>query len=283
MDNPLPEARIAIVGLGLMGGSLAMALHGKCQKLIGVDNDPETIEYAKNLNIFSEVTSNPAEGIPKANVIILATPVGMILQLIQQLPDLHPEPAIVLDIGSTKGEIMARYEQLPHRFDPIGGHPMCGKETFSIQYADPSIYMDAAFAFCPLDRTTEEARLFADQLAAAIGARPIWMDAETHDSWAAAISHLPYLLSLTLALSTPVEAKTLIGPGYKSVVRLAGKPSSMMIDILKTNRDQILQSGKQFYEQFLEISRLIDNSDYETIAQLIDSGRHKRDILVSER
>lgn len=280
MEIPLPEARISIVGLGLMGGSLAMALHDKCRTLYGVDPDPGTIDFAENLNIFSKITAKPDGTIAESNVIILAAPVGAILQLIQQLPDLHPGSAIVIDIGSTKSEILAAYEHLPPRFVPIGGHPMCGKETSTISNADPSIFQDAPFAFVRLERTTQEACLFGTQMAEAIGAKPFWIDADTHDAWAAAISHLPYLLSLTLALATPPETKPLIGPGFKSVVRLAGKPSSMMVDILKTNREQILEACTLFSDQFREVAELIEASDFETIAKLIEKGSMKRDAFV---
>jgi prephenate dehydrogenase len=282
MDITLPESRISIVGLGLMGGSLAMALHGKCRALFGVDPDPGTLELGEKLNIFSKIALEPDGTLSESNVVILAAPAGTILQLLRQLPDLHPGNAIVMDIGSTKNEIMAAYQELPTRFVPIGGHPMCGKETSTIVNADPSIFQNAPFAFTRIDRTTQEACEFAVQMAESIGAKPFWIDAETHDAWTAAISHLPYLLSLSLALSTPPDAKPLIGPGFKSVSRLAGKPSSMMIDIIKTNRDQILQACSQFSEQFQEISRLIEDNDYETIAAMIEAGRMKRDLLVTE-
>jgi prephenate dehydrogenase len=282
-SNPFSEQRIAIVGLGLMGGSLAMALHGKCKALFGVDSDPNAVKFAQKSKLFSKATPDIKEALADAAVIILAAPVCTILKLIQQLPAHFPGNAIVMDIGSTKREIMAAYEQLPARFIPIGGHPMCGKETSSFVHADPSIFIDAPFVFTPLERTTPEAREIANQMAQAIGASPIWMDADTHDNWTAAISHLPYLLSLSLALASPPEAGTLVGPGFKSVVRLAGKPGSMMVDILKTNRDQILQACTHFSNQFNEIYRLIDEADYETIARLIEIGSMKRDALVEEK
>ncbi|HDS01029.1 MAG TPA: prephenate dehydrogenase/arogenate dehydrogenase family protein, partial [candidate division Zixibacteria bacterium] len=213
-----PGKRIAIIGLGLMGGSLAMSLHGKCDDLFGVDRDPETVKYARKLNIFTQVATSPEEILAQSNVVILATPVGTIVNLIQKLPDIHPGSAIVMDIGSTKQEILEAYQALPPRFIPIGGHPMCGKEKSSIAHADPAIFDGAVFALSSLERTSQEVCEFADQLVRAIGSKPVWVGAETHDRWVALISHLPYLLSLSLALATPDDAKTLSGPGYNGMV-----------------------------------------------------------------
>jgi prephenate dehydrogenase len=150
----LSSTRVAIMGLGLMGGSLALALRGRCAELLGIDPDPDALALALELGAADRVSANPAELLPEADVIILAAPVLAILSLLQALPDLHPGSPIVLDLGSTKREIVQAMEALPVRFDPLGAHPMCGKETNTLRSAEASLFAGRPFAFTPLARTS---------------------------------------------------------------------------------------------------------------------------------
>ena len=135
MSEPdfLSTSRIAILGLGLMGGSLALALRGRCQALVGCDHDPETLTRAEQLELFDQLSANPADILPSADAIILATPLNAILKVISELPSIHPGSVIVLDLGSTKAEVVQALGTLPARVDPLGGHPMCGKETIGLE------------------------------------------------------------------------------------------------------------------------------------------------------
>jgi prephenate dehydrogenase len=236
----LGETRLAILGLGLMGGSLALALRGKCARLLGMDQDAATLALAAQTGLVDKLSANPAEILAEADLIVLAMPVRAILAFLQDLPNLHPGPAVVLDLGSTKAAIAAAMARLPARFNPIGGHPMCGKERSGLALADPGLYEQAPFALTPLPRTTPGGRGLAEALVRAAGARPVWVDAETHDLWVAATSHLPYLLACALAAATPEEAAPLIGPGYRGASRLSVSPVEMMMDILSTNRAPVL-------------------------------------------
>lgn len=278
----LADSRIAIIGLGLMGGSLAMALKGECAQIYGVDNDPATVVLAKEYLLTDSVALDPREILPHADVVILAAPVHEILSLIQALPTLHPGKAIVLDLGSTKSDIVMAMDQLPSRFDPLGGHPMCGKEALSLNNAEASLYEGAAFAFTPCAHTSKNARALANQIARAIGATPLWIDADTHDRWAAATSHLPYLIAATLALATPLECTPLVGPGYRSTTRLAATPASMMSDILATNRLNILASLEQYRDQLDEISALLQSNDMESLLSLMEDSANRRAGLVRD-
>jgi prephenate dehydrogenase len=281
-DDLLSSTRICIVGLGLMGGSLTMALRGKCGRLYGVDTDQETLAWVRGRQLTDRVSTRLEDLVPDSDVIILAVPVETIKELIHQLPAIHPGSAIVMDLGSTKREIVAEYDRLPSRFDPIGGHPMCGKENLSIFNAETTLFQGAPFALTSLDRTTEDARRFAEQLVDSIGAKPLWINPETHDAWGAATSHLPFLIAMALAHSTSIEAAPLVGPGFRSSVRLAGTPAAMMVDILKTNRDQILMKGKKYSQQFGEILQMLEDSEFDRLTELIEEGRVKKAQLVGQ-
>jgi prephenate dehydrogenase len=271
--------RIAIIGLGLMGGSLALALHEKCYELLGCDRDADLLAQVEGKNMFARLSSDPAEVLPEADVVILATPVNTILELISQLPDLHPGSPIVIDLGSTKADILSAMEKLPARFDPLGSHPMCGKEKPGFQNAEAGIFQGAAFAFTPLKRTSDAARSFAEQLSAAVGAKALWLDAETHDRWCAATSHLPYLVASALAGSTPSQVKPLAGRGFRSTTRIAATPPDIMLDVLETNRASILAQLEDFKQMLVHYENLLSSGDFEALKERLErSSANQRDI-----
>jgi prephenate dehydrogenase len=282
MDEPgfLPRSHIAIAGLGLMGGSLAMALRGKCAALLGVDPDPQTVALAKELDLVEHLSTSPAEIFPQADLIILAAPVCAILEILKWLPDLHPGAPLVIDLGSTKRQIVVAMEALPQRFDPLGGHPMCGKEMATLAYAEAGLYRGAPFAFTPLKRTSSRARLLAEELALAVGAIPLWIDAETHDRWVGATSHLPYLVANALAAVTPQEAATLVGPGFRSTARLAGASIPMMLDILETNRSNILAALGEFRHTLDGLVASLEAGDLERLRQQLAQGADRYQALL---
>lgn len=278
--NLLVDARIAIIGLGLMGGSLAMALRGKCSAIYAADPDLQVVSLARKHKLADQITSRPAEILPHANLVILAAPVKAIIQLVQSMPDLHPGEAFIIDIGSTKLEIVQAMERLPLRFDPLGGHPMCGKEKLGLENADASLFDGATFAFTPCEQTSENAIQLANQLAQAVGARVLLLDAATHDRWAGATSHFPHLLSAALTLATPPEASPLIGPGFHSMTRLAATPPTLTMDILTTNRDNILDSLDRFSEQLNHFRSLLNNHDNHDLKIALELSAKRRSHFV---
>lgn len=275
------SSRIAIIGLGLMGGSLALALRDHGQQLLGCDKDPAALELAQEQNLFIKLSRDPAEILPEAEVVILATPVHAILELIKQLPGLHPGSPIVLDLGSTKTDVLRAMEKLPSRFDPLGGHPMCGKEMPGFENAEADIFQGAAFAFTPLERTSTAARFFAEQLASAVGARALWLDPGTHDQWSAATSHLPYLVASALVGSTPSQVKPLVGSGFRSTTRIAGTPASIMLDVLETNRENVLAQLEKLLQVLKEYQELLSSGDYAPLKSILNMNANDQQDLVS--
>ena len=257
----LNDAVIGICGLGLIGGSLALALRGHCSRLIGFDSDLSTLELALSKNFVDQAEPSPFHLLPQVDVLILATPVPAILNLIQQFSSLVPYPCIIMDLGSTKKDIVEAMSALPPCFDPIGGHPICGKERLGLENADRNLYQGAPFVITPLERTTQMAKSAVTQMISIIGAHVIEMTAEEHDSILAITSHLPFLLSSALTHSTPLEFASLIGPGFRSTSRLAGTPSHMMIGILKSNRDNIMGALQTFRNSLAKLESALQNEN----------------------
>ncbi len=290
-DGFFTGRRIAIVGLGLMGGSLAMALHDLGAVLFAVDPDPATRRLALERQVVDRIFADVDEIPFPVEAIVLAAPVRAIIDHLHRLGDLakrapqwldpgRPGGTVILDLGSTKREIVAAMDTLPDVFDPLGGHPMCGKETSGLANAEASLYLGAAFALTPLERTGPQARQFAEELAAAVGAVPLWIDPVSHDRWVAATSHLPYLLASILAGVTPPEAAPLVGPGYRSTSRLAESSLTMMMDILKTNQEPVLEALQKFHSRLDTLEKMLAAGDYPALAGLLDSGAQNHRSLV---
>ncbi len=277
----LKDAKIAIVGLGLMGGSLALALKGKCSALYGIARDPATRELALRQQIVDEADADPAKLLPQADLVILATPVPVVLSYLEQLPNLTPNPCIVLDLGSTKRAIVEKMAALPERFDPIGGHPICGKEKLGLEQAERTLYYGAPFLLTPLERTTARATSAAWQIIEALGAKGSLLDPVEHDRILASTSHLPFLLSSVLALVTPPDVAPYVGPGFRSASRLAGTPASMMLGIVQTNRENLLASLSAVQDEIAVLIDAISENDTETLRSTLDAARQKYQELIT--
>lgn len=282
-DDPVgffPDFHVAIVGLGLMGGSLAMALRDKCAGILAVDPDPETRALARELGIVDQVLPKADKNLAAADVVILAAPVRAIIRLIRELPELHPGAPLVLDLGSTKSEVLSAMDALPARFDPIGGHPMCGKARGSLRNAEAALYRGATFALAPLPRSSDRAKKIAVELVEAIGAKTFWLEPGIHDYWVGMTSHLPFLVANTLAGVAPAGSAPLVGPGFRSTTRLAPTPPDVMLDILATNRENVLAGIQRFQERLAELESKLADRDDEGLRRLLDAGARRYDELI---
>ncbi|NJN79209.1 MAG: prephenate dehydrogenase/arogenate dehydrogenase family protein [Anaerolineales bacterium] len=268
----LADSKIGIIGLGLMGGSLAMVLKGKCAAIHGIDSHLPTLQLALATQTV-DFASSDFSSLSEVDVLILATPVDIILDIIPTLPSFIKQNCIVIDLGSTKKSIVESMNQLPENFNVIGAHPICGKEKLGFENADENLYQNAPFVITPLERTTEKAKSAIKQIVSAIGANLIEMTAEEHDQILAFTSHLPFLLSSVLAHTTPQEFASLIGPGFRSTSRLAGTPSHMMMGILKSNRENVLKAIHSFRKSLDEIESNLRNENYLELEKILNQSQ----------
>jgi prephenate dehydrogenase len=278
----LKECQITIVGLGLMGGSLAGAVRGHCRSVVGVTRRPETIETALERGLIDRGTTNLADGVSQADVAVLATPVRVILQQLAEIGPLLPRNCLLMDLGSTKTEIVAAMAELPDHVQPLGGHPMCGKEVSGIEAAEPAIYEGTTFILTPLPRTSEEALALGCELAEAVGSQPLTLSAERQDFLVGTVSHLPYLMACALVAtadattSADPAAWKIVAGGYRDTTRIAGSDVRMMTDILLTNRDEVLQAVEVFQRQIHHLAQLVESGEEEKISAVLGEIRRER-------
>ncbi|HEX77435.1 MAG TPA: prephenate dehydrogenase [Dehalococcoidia bacterium] len=239
---------IAIIGLGLIGGSLGLALKRSTPAgldTVGYAPHPETVALAQRLGAVSRTAASPEEAVQGAAVVILSTPVLAIKGLLERIAPHLPPGCLVTDTASTKVQVMAwAQEYLPAGVDFVGGHPMAGKESRGIQVAEPGLFQGCCYCLTPAPHTSPQAVQKMVKLVEQIGARPCFIEAAEHDYVVAAISHLPALLSSALVWLTtqdpswPKMAQLAAG-GYRDLSRLASGDPRMMRDICLTNRDSI--------------------------------------------
>jgi prephenate dehydrogenase len=265
-----------------MGGSLAGALRPHCRSVVGVARRSESIEEALKRGLIDRGTLNLADGLAGTDVVILATPVRVILQQLSEIGPLLPPGCLLMDLGSTKTEIVAAMADLPEHVQPLGGHPMCGKESSGIEVAEPGIYQDATFILTPLPRTSKEALALGRQLVEAAGARPLTLSAERQDFLVGTVSHLPYLMACALVAtadattSADPAAWRIVAGGYRDTTRVAGSDVTMMTDILLTNRDEILEAVAVFQGQIRRLARLIESGTEDEIRAALQQIRQER-------
>lgn len=274
---------LAVVGLGLMGGSLALAMREHADHIAGVDHDQRTRDYARSRGMVDFATDDLYAAVNRADVVILAAPVRVIVDMLKmQIGSYLRSNTLVIDIGSTKQDIVDAMANLPIGVNAVGGHPMTGKENGGIEESDRSLYDNRPFVLCPSRRTTPAARLHARSFVETLGALPIEMEAERHDQIVAGISHLPYLLSATLVATVARQAENdsayweLAAGGFRDTTRLAASDVTMMGDILSTNTKAVATLLAQFRMQLAMLETLLIAGDDHQLSESLQPLRHAR-------
>jgi prephenate dehydrogenase len=271
---PLRDLRVGIMGLGLMGGSLALALRGRVAWLLGIERQPGPRQMARREGIVDEAVESLTAETPAVDLLVLALPVRAIGDVLGRLPALRSAGCAVLDLGSTKRAVVAAMDALPDHFAAIGGHPMCGKETPGLAAAAADLYRGQTFVLCPTGRTTPAVAATAQALIAAIGARPILLDAADHDAIVAAVSHLPAIVAAALMRAASDERLWAISAsGFRDTSRLAGSDPRMMLDILLTNREAILDALDTYQADLTVFRQALARSDEEALVDWLAAAQ----------
>ena len=280
----LKDAHVVIVGMGLMGASLGYDLRGHCRRVTGVVRRPEAVPETEASGCVDDATLDAAAAAAMADIVVLATPVRTILRQIAELGPLMKPGAVLLDMGSTKTEICQAMAVLPAGVQPVGGHPMCGKEVAGLRAAEPGLYRDCIFVLSPLPRTSPAALALARQLVDFIHARALQLEPARHDRLVAAISHLPYLNAAALVWHVMAVAENdpvvwdVAASGFRDSSRVAASDVRMLLDILLTNREAVLDAVDDFLGRLTELRDILAREDEEDLSErLLSVAQARRD------
>ncbi len=261
--------RVAILGLGLIGGSLGMALRqAGFARVVGWSHRPSTCQAALELGAVDKLSSGPAEAVHGADLVVIATPIRALRETLAALAPGLELGTVVSDTCSAKRfALQAMREVLPAGSSFVGGHPMAGKESSGIDAADARLFQRRPYVLTP--QPGREPPGVCVEMVTAIGAEPLVLDADDHDEYVAAISHLPFVVASALAGAVGSDARrsqlaAVASSGFRDASRLAAGSALMYEDICRVNRDNILAWIERFREELdLLRDRVADGRDLE--------------------
>ncbi len=248
--------RVAIIGLGLIGGSIGLALRStqEARQVVGYDPAPGAGELARRVGAVDLAHSTLTDTVYKADLIILATPVGAMRSLLSDLAIMASPGTVITDAASTKSQVISWAEEfLPTTISFVGGHPMAGKETSGVGVADATLFQNCMYCLTPTEKTSPAALKTVSALAEILGAHVLFLDPVAHDNLVSQVSHLPFLVSTALMntlanKSSWKDAALLASSGFRDTTRLAAGSPEMYRDICLTNSEAIVSVLDEYIE-----------------------------------
>jgi prephenate dehydrogenase len=278
------KMHIGIVGLGLMGGSLALALKKKSPQsfyFMGLDHNKVHQQEALDLGIIDELVEN-IEALLTCDVLFLAVPVDGIIRIIQHLPAL-PEKLAIIDLGSTKEKIS---QAIPNviRANFVTAHPMTGTEQSGPTAAIEGLYHNKVVVLCDLEKSGVHQQTIAKKLFDLIETKLVTMDAKEHDRHAAYISHMPHALSYALANAVMKQEDNtsivnLAGGGFKDMSRIAQSSPNMWEDIFRQNRTNLLEAIHSLQSELKKCEKMVEHEEWETLNSWMHEANKLHHIL----
>ncbi len=275
--------RIAIIGLGLIGGSMGLALRKKADlEVVGFARREETASRAVELGAVDSTEGDLLVVVKGADLVLIATPVMAMKEIMAKIGESLDKGCIVTDVASTKTQVMGWAEEcLPSWVSFIGGHPMAGKETSGIEAADADLFIGCTYCLIPGRSATKEAIDKVERLVRQIGAKPLFIDASEHDMLVAAVSHLPIVISSALVSMTTENPSwdkmaELAATGYRDLTRLASGSPEMSRDICHTNREFILRCIDEYIEELEKFRHLVSEGS-EELEEAFLQARERRE------
>lgn len=287
-DPPAPRfGVVAVVGVGLLGGSLGLALkaRGMAGTVRGVGRQRATLETARRVGAIDEIFNDARAAAEDADLVVLCTPVGAVTGRLDEIRDACAPGAVVTDVASTKALICRHAEDTwprPLRF--VGSHPMAGSEKFGPEHATPDLYRGSVtiVAHCPeADPQAVEA---VRGLWTGVGSRVVEMDPQIHDALVARTSHIPHILAACVAelAADAGDVRAVAGGGFRDVTRVAAGRPELWRDICLTNRDAILEGLLRLGERIDEVRRMIIHGAAHDLEEFFKAGQEARKQVLGE-
>lgn len=278
--------KLVIFGVGLIGGSLALALRqaNYCQQIVGCSRNAEHLQKAVDLGVIDSFTLDPQDAVHDADMVLLAVPMGAMGKLLQQIKPVLPADAILTDAGSTKGSVVAEVEQVFGkdftRFVP--GHPIAGREKSGVEAAIPDLYIKRRVILTPLPHTDADALATVEAMWQVTGAVLEQMPVELHDQVLAATSHLPHVLAFSLVdtlLNLPMREDIFryAAGGFRDFTRIASSDPVMWRDICLTNKTAIVDMISKLQADLSEFAALMEQQDGDALYERMSRAKQARD------
>lgn len=276
---------VSIIGVGLIGGSLALALKekGLAKFIIGYGRDEKRLKEALSSGIIDKYTLSLEEA-AKSELVVLATPLGIFEKITEEISPFLESGTILIDVGSVKEYVVKSIEpKFRESIQFIGTHPIAGSDKTGFEHARKNLFQDARVIITPTKKTTQEALDKVTKMWHAIGAFVEYMSAEEHDKIYALMSHLPHLISFCLVNTVENIDKNLIkyaGSGFKDTTRIAKSSPYIWKDIFLMNRENILNMLDVFIDKLSEIRKLLSEEKSEdNIVEFIQKAKNLREEL----
>ncbi|MDA1028057.1 MAG: prephenate dehydrogenase [Bacteroidetes bacterium] len=285
---------IVIIGTGLIGGSMGLAIRAADPSMIvtGVDS-PDVLDFALSRGAISKAEPDALKAVVDADVVIIATPPNVALTILEQIAPYVPSGAVVTDMSSVKRPIsQVADEFLSKEVLFVGGHPMTGSEKSGIKHANALLFENATYVLCPRDLSKIRDSDQYQRLSYVIGlsgARIVVLTAEKHDRIAACVSHIPQLLSVILvnlagkARQRDPEVLMLAAGGFRDMTRIASSPFQLWGDILENNEDEILEALNSLQGQVERVKEILISGDLTPMRQLFQDAEQTRDFIPTDR
>jgi prephenate dehydrogenase len=286
MENNNKQTTACVIGVGLIGGSMALALkaQGICNNIIGVDANAENIQQALALNII-DATDTFENAVAKADLIFIAIPVDATVDIVAKILDLVNENQIVFDAGSTKNALCNKIKNHPMRSQFVATHPMWGTEFSGPQAAVQNAFAGRACVICDKENSSEQSLQSIITLYEKLGMHIIYMDAASHDVHAAYVSHISHITSFALANTVLEKEKEedaifeMAGGGFESTVRLAKSNPAMWMPIFMQNKENVLDVLNEHISQLKKFKASLEKENGEYLQELMENANKIKRIL----
>ncbi|OGB89285.1 hypothetical protein A2625_03865 [candidate division WOR-1 bacterium RIFCSPHIGHO2_01_FULL_53_15] len=279
--------KIAIIGLGLIGGSIGLKLKRQNSrfKIIGIPRREETIDQAIKMGAIDEGTIDHVKGAADADIVFVCTPINLILPVISEIAPNLKKGTIVTDVGSSKYEIVSAAEKaMPRGVYFVGGHPMAGKETSKLEAAEPGLFSGKTWVLTKTSKTSKKAWEEVGKLVSLLGAKALEMETKTHDLVVAGISHMPLAVAAALvnAVADQPEKDLMskaAASGLRDTTRIASGDPILGVDMFTTNKKAVLKMLGSFKRSLANLERLIKEGNGEKIREELEKAKKTRDSI----
>lgn len=274
--------KITIVGVGLIGGSMGLALkkHRIANEIVGVGHRVQSIKKAIKLKTIDRGTLNLRSGVKDADIIILATPILDIPKLIKNMKSVIKKGCIITDVGSVKGYIAQEMERiLPKGINFVGAHPMAGSEKRGVDKARGDLFKKSVCILTKTRKTNKPSLNVLKRLWREFGAKVVELSPDTHDKIVSEISHLPHMVVFTILSSIDQKSLKLASSGFFDTTRIASSDAKIWKDIAISNRCEILKSINKFKKELTTLEKSICRKDSKKLLSIFSNAKKKRENL----